>query len=88
MIKLSAKQAISLAITMRKKKCLSWYDKLDPKRKSWCDSLKKEYKTGSYAHVSIESLRAVVNENLALSVSEQPFRVWLKDVPRVKRKTV
>lgn len=83
--KFSVKQAIAMASKINKKASLSWYDKLDAKKKIWCDELKKEYKSGSCAHVAINSLRAVVNENLSIRVGEQPFRTWLKDTCRVKR---
>ena len=83
--KLTVKQAIEMASKIKNKQCLSWYDKLDEKKRSWCDELKKEYKSGSCVHVPINSLRVVVNETLSVSVSEQSFRVWLKDIYRPKR---
>lgn len=83
--KLSVKQAIAMASTLKKKTCLSWYDKLDTKKKAWCDELKKEYRSGSCVHVAVNALRAVVNENLSLSIGEQPFREWIKSVVRPKR---
>jgi len=84
---ISVKDAIAKADQMKKKSSLSWYDRLDARKKKWCDELKKEYQSGSCSHVAINSLRIVVNENMSLSIREQPFRFWIKGKIRTKGKT-
>lgn len=83
-VKITVKQAIEMASKIQKKSCLSWYDKLDPQKKKWCDELRKEFNSGSCDHVTVESIRAVLNDNLSLTVRAQPFRLWLKSIARSK----
>ena len=84
-IKLPVRNAIAQAFRCEKKKSLSWYDKLAPERKEWCDELKKAYQSGSCSHVSVASLRNVVNESLSLTITDHPFRVWIKSALRTKK---
>lgn len=75
----SIADVLRVAETIVKKRSLSWYDKLNKDDQQWCENLKKEYNNGKYGHIPMGSLAQAVRDELGIRITNNTFRVWLKD---------